>query len=155
MNTELFRKYIDIINENTDPRDAWMDPVNRKNAEFAQTHYAQPADDSVYNDGTYGDSMAYQNYKSRKNTAQQNRVNSASQDAAYKAKLAAHSQHTSPIYSSQEEWNTWVRQGGLDYARDMDLQKLSKDKKANYDVSSAEQQAYIRQQNQIAQNRTR
>ena len=154
MSIELFRKYIDIINENSNPNNG-MDPVNQKNAEYAQTHYPQPASDSIYTDGTYGDNLAYQNYKSRKNTAQQNRVNSASQDASYKANLSANSQHTAPMYSTQAEWNQWVRQGGIDYARSMDLDNLNKKQKSSFDTDYAERQAYIRQQNQIAQNRTK
>lgn len=149
---KTMRELINLV-ESADPRDAWMDPVNQKNAEYAQTHYSQPADDSVYTDGTFGDSAAYQNYKSRKNTAQQNKVNSASQDAAYNSDMSAQSQHTSPVYSTQEEWNDWVRKGGLEYARSMDLEYLKKDKTTKFNTDYAERQAYIRSQNQIAQRK--
>lgn len=145
------RELINLM-EATDP-DSWMDPVNRKNAEYAQTHYSQPDDDSIYNTGIHGDSAAYQNYKSRKNTAQQNKVNSGSMDAAYKATLAANTQHTSPIYSTQEEWDSWIRKGGIEYARDMDLDNLKKQKTSNFNTDYAERQAYIRLQNQLAQQK--
>lgn len=134
------------MKEAYDPKDpdSWMDPTNRRNAEYAQTHYSQPADDTLTTDGTFSDSAAYANHASRTNTAQQNRERFAAQNARYKANLAANSQHTSPMYSTPEEWNMWVKQGGLDYAREMDISNLRKQQKAKHDVDYAERQAYIK-----------
>ena len=128
-----------------DPRDpdSWMDDQNRENAQYAQTHYSQPADDNLSTDGTFSDSAAYANHKSRTKTAQRNRVDFAAQNAQYKANLSANSQHTSPVYSTQEEWNMWIKQGGLDYAQQMDISNMKKQQSAKHNVDYEERQAYI------------
>lgn len=134
------------MSEAYDPNDpdSWMDDQNRKNAQYAQTHYSQPADDTLSTDGTFSDSMAYANHKSRTNSAQRNRVDFAAQNARYKADLSANSQHTSPVYATPEEWNLWVRQGGLQYAQQMDLGKKQNHDRAKHSVDYAERQAYIK-----------
>lgn len=136
-------------NEEYDPADpdSWMDQTNQQNAQYAKTHYSQPADDTLTTDGTYSDSAAFSNYKSRKNSAQKNRVSGADQDANYKADLSAASQHTAPMYSTPEEWNMWVKQGGLDFAQQMDVDKSKQQRGAKSNIDYAEQQAYIRKLN--------
>lgn len=127
--------------------------VDKNNAEYDKTNYPRANDDTMYTNNTFGDNLAYQNHASRKNTAQQNRINGAAKDANYTATMAAQSQHTAPIYATQEEWNQWVRQGDLEYARAMDLHKKTNKAQANFDTDNAERQAYIRSQNKISQTR--
>lgn len=132
-------------NEEYDPKDpdSWMDQKNQKNAQYAQTHYSQPADDTMSTDGTFSDSAAYQNHAARTKTAQNNRTSFAKDNAIYKSNLSANSQHTAPTYSTPEEWNQWVRQGGLSYAQAMDVDNSKKQSKAKSDVDYAERQSYI------------
>lgn len=132
-------------NEKYDPTDpdSWMDQKNQQNAQYAKTHYSQPADDTMSTDDTFSDSGAYQNHASRTKTAQNNRVDFAKNNANYKANLSANSQHTSPIYSSPEEWNQWVKKVDLDYAQQMDIDKGKQQSGAKFDVDYAERQAYI------------
>lgn len=136
-----------------DPRDpdSWMDDTNRKNAQYAQTHYSQPADDTMTTDGTFSDSAAYANHRDRTRTAQQNRANFAKQNAEYKANMSANSQHTSPMYSTQEEWDKWVRDVDLHYAQGRDLENLKKQQLAKFNVEYEERQAYIRALKQMHQ----
>ena len=127
--------------------------VDRNNAEYNKTNYPHPNDDTMYTNNTFGDNLAYQDFASKKNTAQQNRINNASRDASYKATLSAQSQHTSPVHASQEDWNMWMRQGGIDYAREMDIEQQKKKDRSTSDTDYAERQAYIRSQNRIAQTK--
>ena len=134
------------LNQNTNEEndtDSQLDSTNQQNAQYAQTHYSQPADDTLSTDGTFSDNMAYQNHASRTKTAQNNRTDFAQNNANYKANLSANSQHTSPVYSSAEEWNQWVKQGGLDYAQQMDIYNSKKQQSAKFDVDYAERKSYI------------
>ena len=147
-NSESPESQMDATNQQNsryDPNnpESWMDATNQQNAQFAQTHYDQPADDTLRTDGTFSDNMAYQNHAARTKTAQNNRVNFAKGNAQYKADLSANSQHTAPVYSSPEEWNQWVKQGGLDYAQQRDIDSLKRQKSIKFGVDSAEQSAYV------------